>query len=212
MSSDDRVGEYLERGPASSDADVPDSAVHARQTLGSPSVWGDPAPGGLDGVLDRINTERSPAAVAPKRPRRLVMVAAAAVVLVLVGGLAGWLLGEWAPTVGSQRTELAGTEFAPGASAVARIQEKPGGVAVTLDVSGLPPAAPGTYYEGWVKSEDDVRVSLGTFHMRGGGDDIELWAGVDLARYSLITVTIQPEQAGERPPGKVVLRGPIPAQ
>lgn len=210
MSSDDKVGEYLEHGPASSDADVPDSAVHARRTLGSPSVWGDPAPGGLDGVLDRINTERSPA-VAPKR-RRLMIVAAAAVVLVFVGGLAGWLVGEWAPTVGSQRTELAGTEFAPGASAVALIKEKPGGVAVTLDVSGLPPAAPGTYYEGWVKSEDDVRVSLGTFHMRGGGDDIELWAGVDLARYSLITVTIQPEQAGERPPGKVVLRGPIPAQ
>lgn len=212
MSSDDRVGEYLEHGPASGDADVPDGAVHARRTLGSPSVWGDPAADGLESVLDRINAERSTGAVAPKRPRRLMMVAAAAVMLLLVGGLAGWLVSEWAPTVGSRHTELAGTELAPGARAVATIREKPGGVAVTLDVSGLPPASPGTYYEGWVKSDRDVRVSLGTFHLRGGGEDIELWAGVDLARYSLITVTIQPEQAGERPPGKVVLRGPIPEQ
>ncbi len=212
MSSDDRVGEYLERGPASGDADVPDDAVQARRALGGASVWGDPPPDALDGILGRIGAER-PSAPVPqrRRPGRLVL-AAAAVVLLVLGGVAGWIGAEWAPTVGGQTTELAGTELAPDATAKARIRETPGGIAISLDVSGLPPAAPGTYYEGWVKSGEDLKVSIGTFHMRGGDDTIELWAGVDLEGYSLITVTIQPEQAGERPPGKAVLRGPLPTR
>jgi len=50
MNADDKVGEYLERGPAGGDAEVPDGAVHVRQVLGSGSVWSDPSPAALDGV------------------------------------------------------------------------------------------------------------------------------------------------------------------
>jgi len=224
MTSDDRVGDYLEHGPAASgEAEVPDGAVHVRQVLGSAAVWGGPPPDGLDGVLGRISSERStagppaeaPAAVpgpalAPGRFVRLTLVAAAAVVLLLLGGLAGWFAAGWAPNIGSETAELTGTEFAPGASAVARVRDTPSGVAIALDVSGLPPAAPGTYYEGWVKSPDGHRVSIGTFHLRDGNETVELWAGVDVARYPTLTVTVQQEGAGPQAPGKVVLRGSIP--
>jgi hypothetical protein len=225
MSSDDRVGDYLEHGPAASgEAELPDGAVHVRQMLGAASVWADPPPDGLDGVLGRIRAERSaaepPADVpvtvpgpAPARGRfgRRTLVAAAALVLLFLGGLAGWFAAGWAPNIGSQRAELAGTELVPGASAVARVRDTPSGVAISLDVSGLPPAAPGTYYEGWVKSPDGHRVSVGTFHLRGGDETVELWAGVDVTRYSTLTVTIQKERAGEQASGKVVLKGSIPA-
>jgi len=106
MTSDDRVGDYLEHGPAASgEAEVPDGAVHVRQILGSAAVWGGPPPDGLDGVLGRIRSERSAAYPAAE---------------------------------------------GPAAVPVARVRDTPSGVAISLDVSGLPPAAPSTYYEGWV--------------------------------------------------------------
>lgn len=250
MNAEDKVGDYLERGPAAGEAEGPDGAVHVRRVLDSDSVWGDPPPGVLDGVLGQIRAERTTAstpastastpastpaetaagtpvgthagmpAVAPaeasggartrRRPGRLLLVAAA-VVLLALGGLAGWLAAGWTPTPDVVRAELAGTEFAPGASGVANVRDTPSGVAISLDVSGLPPAAPGTYYAGWVKAPDGQRVAIGTFHLRGGEETIELWAGVDVARYSTLTVTVQEERAGEQPPGNVVLKGSIPA-
>lgn len=69
------------------------------------------------------------------------------------------------------------TELASGASATAQVEELPSGVALELDVSGLP-SLPGTYYQAWIKGHDGL-VTAGTFHMRGGDDVVELWAGVD---------------------------------
>jgi len=215
MNAEDKVGDYLERGPAADGgAEVPEGASHIRRVLGSSSVWSDPPPGTLDGVLGQIQAERAAvpdAAGDRRRSGRALLVAAAVVVLLFLGGLAGWLAAGWAPAGGSERVELAGTEFAPGASAVASVQDGPSGVAISLDVTGLPPAALGTYYEGWVKAPDGQRVAIGTFHLRGGEETIELWAGVDVARYSTLSVTIQQERSGEQPPGKVVLKGSIPA-
>ena len=117
----------------------------------------------------------------------------------------------WDQADGGARVQLAGTEFAPGASAVASVRNTPSGVAISLDVSGLPAAAPGASYEGWVKAPDGQRVTIGAFHLRGRAETMELWAGVDVARYSTVSVATQQERAGEQPPGKVVLKGSIPA-
>ena len=120
------------------------------------------------------------------------------------------VLGISAVTGGSDRNgiELAlnGTELAPEADGVVEIVETPNGTVLLLDVSGLPPAAEGSYYEAWVRQDAEVGVSAGTFHLRGGGGDIELWAGVSAEDYPLFTVTIQ-DEADPVSSGRVVLRG-----
>lgn len=102
---------------------------------------------------------------------------------------------------------LAGTDLAPTASANALIDQGPLGVRIRLDVSGLPPSPEGTYYEAWVRKSPEVGVSAGTFHLRGGDGEIELWAGVSTDDYPLITVTLQQEGDGPASSGKVVLKG-----
>ena len=85
------------------------------------------------------------------------------------------------------------------------------GFEIELDISGLPPAPAGSYYQGWLRNEDGDAVTIGTFHGREGTDDIILWSGVDIADYSALTVTIQQEGAGAESSGRVVLRGETPA-
>ena len=95
------------------------------------------------------------------------MLVAAAAAIVVLAGVVGILVRP--PTTVPVRTSVAGTELAPEASAVATVEETGSGVAIELDVSGLPPAEPGTYYQAWVKGPDGL-VTVGTFHMRGGDD------------------------------------------
>jgi hypothetical protein len=102
---------------------------------------------------------------------------------------------------------LVGTDLAPGASAEALIDPGPLGVRITLDVSGLAPSPPGTYYQAWVRKSPEIGISAGTFHLRGGDGEIELWAGVSTEDYPLITVTLQQEGDGTESSGKVVLKG-----
>lgn len=101
---------------------------------------------------------------------------------------------------------LEGTDLAPEAEAEALIVGLNAGTRIELDVSDLPPAAPGTYYEVWLRQDAEVGVSAGTFHLRGGDSAIELWAGVLLEDYPLVTVTIQ-DEAEPTSSGRVVLKG-----
>jgi hypothetical protein len=137
--------------------------------------------------------------------RRLILSAAAG--LVILAGALGVLLRAGGDGDGHS-VEVAGTELAPEASAVARVEETGSGVAIELDVSGLPPAEPGTYYQAWMKGPDGL-VTVGTFHLRGGDDSVELWSGVPPDRYPTLTVTLQQEGAGQESSGRVVLSGDI---
>ena len=79
-----------------------------------------------------------------------------------------------------------------------------------IDVAGLPAAPEGEYYEGWLHAEETGEwVSVGTFHMRGGDDHVELWSGVPVDRYPTLTVTLQEEGAGQESSGRVVLSGDV---
>ena len=109
---------------------------------------------------------------------------------------------------GGREFDVAGTELAPDASAVATVDERGSGVAIELDVRGLPPAEPGTYYQGWVKGPEGL-VTVGTFHLRGGDDTVDLWSGVPLDRYPTLTVTLQDEGGGQESSGRVVLTGEV---
>ncbi|HET6772392.1 MAG TPA: anti-sigma factor [Acidimicrobiales bacterium] len=174
-----------------------------------------PAPGDLprrraegDAVPLHAARRRRGAARSGRRP---ALLATAAAVVVLGLGVAGGLslLSDEAADPLAE-VALAGTEEAPGAAATARLTNEPAGVSVVLDVSGLEPAPPGTFYEVWLVG-DSGKVSAGTFHMRGEQDDIKLWWGVAPEGYDAVTITRQPVDGGTTAEGVVVLRGELPA-
>lgn len=149
---------------------------------------------------------------APRRrtARRTLLAAAAAAVFVAGGGAAGWYANMEHERRGVP-VAMSGTELSPGASAIARVRDTPSGFAVRLRISGLPPAAQGTYYQAWLKSPDGELVTIGTFHLHRDDEDVDLWSGVDPTDYPLLTVTLQQEHGGQPSSGKVVLKGTIPA-
>lgn len=131
---------------------------------------------------------------------RLVGGVAAAVVLlaVLVVAIPRGPAGE--------QIALAGTELAPQASATVDAEITGAGVRILLDVSGLPPAPEGYYYQGWVRGSRGS-VPIGTFHWRQAGGPIELWSGVLLEDYPDLTVTLEPETEDPTSSGQVYLQG-----
>jgi hypothetical protein len=139
--------------------------------------------------------------------RPLVLAAAAAIVLLVVVSAAVLRWGGDDPQ--GVEVALAGTPAAPEASATMRLRDEPAGVAVTLEVDGLPPAPEGTFYEAWLVG-DAGKVSAGTFHQRGDQDEITLWLGVDTEGYEALSVTRQPVDGGSLADGEVVLRGELP--
>jgi Anti-sigma-K factor rskA len=218
--NEDEFADFLDNGSRASgprDESTRDTATRFRDLLADHAVWAEPSPTGVDELLAAIQAESGgtvpPAAPAahPRQPsrgrsRRLVLVAAAAGI-VAVAGVVG-VLARSADDGAGEDFAVAGTELAPDASGVATVEVTGSGVAIELDVSGLPPAGPGTYYQAWVKGPDGL-VTVGTFHMRGGDDHVELWSGVPLDRYPTFTVTLQEEGAGQESSGQVVLSGEV---
>ena len=175
---------------------------------GGPGDGGPPA-----GPGDEGRPPASPAASLDhhrRRRRRPVVAAAAAVALVCLGVAGGLVLARDDAPAARIEVAMAGTDEAPGATAVARLRDEPAGVSVRLAVEGLPPAPDGTFYEAWLVGESG-KVSAGTFHVRGDQDEIELWLGVDPAGYEAVTVTRQPVAGGTLADGVPVLRGELPA-
>ena len=218
--NEDEFADFLDNGryaAGKGDESTRDTAVRFRDLLAEDAVWAEPSPTGVDDLLAAIEAEpggrvaaATPAA-GPRtrsrgRSRRLMLVAAAAGIVALAG-LVGILVRS-ADDGGGQDFAVAGTELAPSASAVATVEETGSGVAIELDVRDLPPAEPGTYYQAWVKGPGGL-VTVGTFHMRGGDDKVELWSGVPLDRYPTLTVTLQQEGAGQESSGQVVLSGKV---
>jgi hypothetical protein len=185
-------------------------------------LWADPPVDLEDRTLAALRAERDtrPAprvdelAVARERRSRrqrwaaMLVAGAAAVVFGVVATVA--VTGNDEPK--STVAVLAGTELEPAAAGRVNIVPRNSGFEIKLDISGLPPAPAGSYYQGWLRNKDGDAVTIGTFHGREGTDDIILWSGVDIADYPTLTVTIQQERAGAESSGRVVLRGQIPAR
>lgn len=162
--------------------------------LAGETVWADP-PDVLDAVLAEVDTGGR------GRSGRTLWVPAAAV-LVLVVAIASFALTRPEPV----DFTMAGTSLAPTATADVRVVETPAGIVLRLEVAGLPPAEPGTYYQGWVVAGDRA-VSVGTFHMRGGDGSVAFWSGVAPIDYPELIVTLQNETDGPARSGLVVLTG-----
>ncbi|HET6954747.1 MAG TPA: anti-sigma factor [Acidimicrobiales bacterium] len=143
-----------------------------------------------------------------RRPYQWIAAGTAAAAALVLAGVAGAVITDDHGGPPGTEFAIAGTDLAPGASAIATVDELSAGVGIMLDVRGLPPAAPGTYYEAWVKGPAGV-VSVGTFHMRGGDDGVYLWAGVETERYPTLSITLENEDGNAASSGQVVLTGPV---
>lgn len=201
MSDDDRTAD-AGGGPTGFD-DI-------ARTLSDRAVWAEPPVDLADRVVADITRARLAAGddeAVPAPVMRLprwrgwavagtVAAAAAALVLLLVVPQAG------------PRFELEATALAADATAVAMIESTPSGDAITLTVRGLAPAPAGSFYQAWVRGDRGL-VSVGTFHMRGGDGEVELWSGVDVADYPVLSVTLEPEDGDQTSSGQAVLVGPI---
>ncbi|MET0496561.1 MAG: anti-sigma factor, partial [Actinoplanes sp.] len=170
--------------------------------LGHPGTWPAPPPGLPEALLAEI---RRPAArrwwpqLRWTPPRLALGVAGALAALVLaVVMFGGELLGrEDGPSRQVAVIQLTGTSAAPDARATMRAIERDAGWRLEVDITGLAPAAPDVYYQGWAVAGPEM-VALGTFHMHKPGR-IELWSGVPLKTFSRIEVTEQRVGAGQTP-------------
>ena len=170
-----------------------DRSQRTREVLTGGAVWTE-----VPDVLDDVMAEITP----PRRDvARWRWIAAAAAVVAVVA-VASLVIDRPDPP----DFTLAGTELAPEAEATVRVVETPAGVVLRLEIAGLEPAAPGSYYQGWVVSED-AAVSVGTFHMRGGDGSVAFWSGVDPSDYPELIITRQAETAGPARSDQVVMTG-----
>jgi Anti-sigma-K factor rskA len=219
-------GEDVEAWPARGTEPTPASAAFdgAAAAGGPPRSEAYRDVGGADGVIRPAAYRRVPAAAATGGGGRVAPAHAAtgrrslrhwprlavAAALILVVGAAALLVvpGDDESRPQGEVFAISGTDMAPGASAVATVDAKPAGVAIVLDVHGLPPAVPGSYYQAWVEGGAG-RVTVGTFHMRGGDGWIYLWSGVEAERYPMLRVTLEHEGDGAEASQQVVLVGTI---
>jgi len=210
MTSQPWLAGYLEQGAQGPGPYAPDAASAAaarrlRDLLADPDGWAEPPAGLLGQITATIDRERAMPTVGNGRRRQIKRrrtVRAGAVALLAAAAV---VIGI-AVTRGPATTDvvLAGTRLAPAASATAKLHATPSGLAIELDVSGLPPSAPGYFYQAWMKGPRGL-VTIGTFHMRGGPGTVELWSAVSLADYPAITVTREPEDGNPASSGQVVL-------
>ena len=210
MTSQPWLAEYLERGaeepgPYAPDAASADAARRLRVLLADPDGWAEPPAGLLDQILAGTGTGTGSAAGRDDRRRQIQMrrtVRAGAAALLAAAAVVIGIVVTRGPA--TTDVALAGTRLAPAASATAKLHATPSGLAIELDVSGLPPSPPGYYYQAWMKGPRGL-VTIGTFHLRGGPGTVELWSAISLADYPAITVTREPEDGNPASSGQVVL-------
>ncbi len=194
--------------------------------LAEPEMWDEPDPDAEASIVAAIaaaaaaeqpDLAREPDVAVTTTPDNVVPITAARRwIAPFLAGAAAVLLVVAAvaivPGIGGDDSDVVaiameGTPAASNASATADVAATPLGTRIDLAVAGLPPAPEGSYYEAWLRQSPEVGVSAGTFHLRGGDGAIELWAGVGLDEYPLVTVTLQREGGGAASSGVVVLRG-----
>jgi len=183
--------------------------------LADPAVWAEPE-GDLEDLVVAAIAAETASSVAPAPARASstararwrhpgfalgAVAAAAAVVMVAV------LVVPDDPASSPQlAAALAPTDLAPGAGGQATFTRTDSGWRIELDASGLPRLDGGRFYQAWLKGDDDVLVSIGSFNE---GEDVVLWAGVSPVDYPTLTITEEAADGDPASSGQRVLVGPI---
>jgi hypothetical protein len=151
------------------------------EVLADDAVWGEPSPGLREQLLAEATREQnaeagqpplrsvptsstsSPSSNAkevgrPKRSRRGLRIGSA----VTAAAAAAVLFFAFSTSLAVDATtyELAGTTLTPDLDATVEVEPLGAGVALTLNIKGLPPAGDGEYYAAWVM-EDGAMMSDG---------------------------------------------------
>lgn len=184
--------EEQRRGP-------PDDAARLdliQTLLQEEATWAQAPPEVLEALMAEIGAGQGPVSTPKERRMRIrwPAIAAGAAGAAVLALLFFGPLGESEP-VPDAIVAVTATDRAPSVEGTAAVRATSSGWWIRLDVTGLPPAAEGSYYQGWVRN-DGSAVSIGTFHMRDGGDPVVLWSGVSLVDYPTLMVTLQDEDAG----------------
>jgi Anti-sigma-K factor rskA len=204
MGSDETRADYLASGAGTPPPDREHLDL-VRGVLANPAIWEVPPTGVVDGLLASIREGEAVEAKPGSRGRAwLGAVGAVAALGLLIVGVGAALPDPGAETI----VAIGGTELMPDAEGVATLRPTGSGWYIRLDLDGLPPAPAGSYYEGWVWSEDDG-VSIGTFHLRGEPGPVVLWSGVDVADYPAIWVTLEDEGAGPEASDLIMMKGRV---
>lgn len=221
-SCEDQQAAYLDGDPEATThvADCPDciseqaSLDEIRAILGDESTWVEP-PAELESRIMAATTtatagdelSQARARRADRRGlRRPVVWLTAAACLIGAGIGAGAVTAlDTSPSFGHQ-VALSATDLAPNATAAVRTRATSNGVEIHLQISRLPTAPAGSYYEAWLKGPTGL-VPIGTFHT--GNGQITLWSGVSLATHPTLTVTIQSDDGNPASSGRQVLTGTV---
>ena len=141
---------------------------------------------------------------------RMAAVAAAAAVVLF---FAGFTLSQVGPLADRDRViqfSLAAPDGGP-ARGVAQVRQVGDGLAITMEVSGLPPNPPGSVYECWYVGPGDTlerpnRVSAGTFTVSADGRaSLRMHSAADLQRYPAMGVTLERDRGNPARTGDKVL-------
>jgi hypothetical protein len=209
-SSDESRVQYLASGSGNTPRDH-ERLDLIREVLGEAATWSEPPQQVADGLLAAVaHAHTGPVRQAPFAPQRRWPVIAA--VVGSVAAITALVFSTISVLDAETETVLAmsGTEIESGATGQAAVRPTDAGWWIRLDLTGLPPAPEGTYYEGWVWSDDGEGVSIGTFHLRGGEDPVILWSGVEMTEYPSIWVTLENEDEGPEASDLVVMTGRMP--
>ena len=210
MRADEQRAQYLAAGP--DDSSRPEERLDLiRGVLAEAATWAEPPPQVVHSLLAAVAEDRRGPTEDPSLSSRVrwpVMAAALgsiAAVIALVFSTISVLNADTDIVLA-----MSGTELEQGAAGRALVRPTGSGWWIRLELSGLPPAPEGSFYQGWVWSDDGQGVSIGTFHLRGGEEPVILWSGVELAAYPSIWVTLQDEDGGPEASDLVVMTGRLP--
>ena len=187
--------------------------------LADPIMWDSPGDDLGDRIVNAISSESADAPetlAAPAGPSggrgwvRPALLGAAAAITFLFGGLVLLSGLSGVEDIDSFSAELVPTGLISDQSGDITVTSFDSGLRIELDAASLPRRDNGSFYEGWLNTVDGDLFPVGTFH---DGVGVTLWAGVELARVDLFTITLEvaagPDDPGQGSSGDIVLRAEI---
>lgn len=187
--------------------------------LADPELWMEPSAGLEDRIVLAIESEAAPLDAGSTPARRAgawrgAFLGAVAVLILLLGAVVMFSAIDGGPDEEmALDADLVPTGLVNDVSGTVEVSDTESGVRLSLDVEGLPRRADGSYYEGWVRTDTDDLVSVGTFRE---GASVVLWAGMPLAEIVAFSITQEGvaalDDSGAESSGEVVLKADLPRE